>query len=79
MAEPGPLLHLLLGLDAAESVLVDGVLVHVALVALLLTQPEIVPCSRKRGIGNNNNESTGTGSRSSCIPSPRPAGNSSLK
>ena len=43
MAEPGPLLHLLLGLDAAESVLVDGVLVHVALVSLLLAQPEIVP------------------------------------
>jgi hypothetical protein len=46
VAEPGALLLLLLGLQLAERVLVRGVLVHVALVPLLLTQAEVVSCTR---------------------------------
>jgi hypothetical protein len=42
VAEPGLLLQLLLGLVPAERMQVNRVLVHVALVALLLTQPEII-------------------------------------
>ncbi len=46
VAEPGALLLLLFGLQLAERVLVRGVLVHVALVPLLLTQAEVVSCTR---------------------------------
>jgi len=47
VAEPGALLLLLLGLELAQRVLVGRVLVHVALVPLLLTQPEVVSYTKR--------------------------------
>jgi hypothetical protein len=47
VTQPGSLLHLLLGLELAEGVLVGRILVQVALVPLLLPQPEVIPYANK--------------------------------